>query len=289
MKKSLFKVLSLIMIIVLSMGMLTACQGNKMPSDPKDIIKLILEKSANIKNMDSVSNMEIEMGTSGLNMIIKSEQNMSVFSEPYKAKIDMKMDMAGLGNIDTQMYLGEVDGKHYVFTNLDGWVAEKLDDSMFDEMKEQYNPDAGFDVYLSNVDSFKVVGTEEIDGKETTKLEGLITGQSLKDFIEKTGAMSSLDVKDEISPDMFDNLGDLNITIWIDNEEQIPIKIATDMAAMMKSIIDKVSESQDLSSEELVQIGEISITKCYLEMTYKNINQATEFEIPQEAKDAIGK
>lgn len=287
MKKNLFKVISLLLMMILVVGSITACDANKMPSNPKDIIKLILEKSADIKNMDSVSNMEIEMSTSGLSMTIKSTQDMSVFSEPYKAKIAMTMDMAGLGNLDTEIYLGEVDGKYYTFTNLDGWTAEELDETMFNKAKEQYSSDAGFDVYLSNVDSFKVVGTEEIDGKEVTKLEGTITGQSLKDFIEKTGAMESLDMQ-EIPANMFDELKDLNVAIWIDNVEKLPVKMSADMSDMMQSIMSNLANSE-LGSEELAQLGDLTISKCTMEMTYKNINKATDFEIPQEAKDAISK
>ncbi len=288
MQKKLFKILSLIMVMILVIGSITACDANKMPSEPKDIIKLILQNSAQIKNMDSVTNIEMEMTTSGLSMTIKSEQNMSVFSDPYKAKVDMNMDMAGLGNIETQVYLGEVDSKFYAFTNLDGWAAEELDDSMISKMKEQYSSDAGFDVYLSNVDSFKVVGTEEINGKEATKLEGTITGQSLKDFVEKTGAMDNLDMS-EVPANLFDELEDLNIAIWIDNENKIPVKMTADMAGMMQSIMSNIYESGELESEELSQLGNITISKCLLEMTYKNVNSATDFEIPQEAKDAINK
>lgn len=77
----------------------------------------------------------------------------------------------------------------------------------------------------------------------------------------------------------------MKITLWLDDAKYVPVKIEMDMAEMMSSLIEKAMEEATSQSGSDLDLS-MSISKCLVEITYDKINDAEDFDIPQEALDA---
>ena len=72
------------------------------------------------------------------------------------------------------------------------------------------------------------------------------------------------------------------MTIWVSKKDNYPVKYKMDMTAMMSQMINKLMEQMGDEAQGVT----IEVSKMVMEMEMKNLNAATEFEIPQEARDA---
>ena len=81
---------------------------------------------------------------------------------------------------------------------------------------------------------------------------------------------------------MFQDLGDLPITLWIDEAEYYPVKYEMDMTEMMNSMMSNVLASMGDQAEGVT----MEYTKALISMTCSDYNAAADFTIPDEAKAA---
>ena len=297
MRKGLAAVLSLAMILCL----LTACGagggGEKSATNmtPEEVL------AAASKNMDSLESMsydmDMDMGFAiaipslevDEKLDISSKSEADYIKEPMKMKMTMNMDMGTGEAMDMLMYLVQ-DGDTYItytgIENEDGsfdWVRQVMSD--LPDMS-QYKAEDTMKLYLSSGESFKENGTEEVNGVEAVRYDGVIKGEAMQEVMDSSGMTEQLAAMnlggDE---DLFKNAGDLPISIWIDREQLLPVKYEMDMAAVMQYIMEKALAQQ---LEGLEGTGEMKMTvsKAFVSMTVKNFNGVEDFEIPQEALDA---
>ena len=81
---------------------------------------------------------------------------------------------------------------------------------------------------------------------------------------------------------MIKDLGELPITLWIDETEMYPIKYEMDMTSMMNSLMSGIIESMGDEAAGLT----FEYTKVKMEMTCSDFNAVDEITIPEEAKTA---
>ena len=82
--------------------------------------------------------------------------------------------------------------------------------------------------------------------------------------------------------DMLSGLGDIAVTMWIDEESLYPVRYDMDMTAIMDGLMGKILETAGGEEAGLT----MSIPKMTISMTCSNFNSATDFTIPEEAKNA---
>ncbi|NDO46648.1 DUF6612 family protein [Clostridium sp. MD294] len=254
---------------------------------PEEIVKAAEEKMQEATSVESNMTMDMVMTAEGQTVNMKTNMDMISFTEPMKLKMDMAIDMGEqLGGTQMmQFYADETDGNMTMYINMmDTWYKQVVSE----EQLAQYNTKENLSTYLDSSTNVTEVATEQVNGEDATKYDGVITGSQISEVLKASGALDDLEPMfagtDLDASTLYEDLPDIKMSIWI-NAEQYPVKYEMDMTTMMQGLMDKViaisqQEQQDLSIPFTVDTMKIS-------MTNKNFNNAADFEIPEEAKNAI--
>lgn len=293
------KFLALMMAAVLAMS-LAAC-GESASKDAADSAaesteaavaevdpyEAALEKMSAVTNMDARMVMEMNMtiGADGQEQSIETSTAMDMvyFIDPVRMKIDMTMDMGELGSAAQSVYAEVAEDGTYTMYLYDGtnWMAQSVE--LADV--EQYDARGSM---LANMDSsynYVAAGTEQIDGVNAYKYTGVITGDALNETLLSSGALNSfsaLGIAESQLESMMTDLGEIPVTLWIDEESLYPVRYEVDMSAAMEKLMGNMMGAL---GDQAAGIS-ISISKLNVTMTCSNYNAATDFEIPEEAKAA---
>ncbi len=275
------KLMSLFLAIVMLLSMV-AC-GSTSKAAPEEVIKAAEAKMQEVKNLESekIVNMSVSMGEQSLDL--KTTINMINFIDPMKLKIITTMDMGEeFGGPQTnEFYVDEMDGNTNIYMNImDNWYKQTVSK----EQLAQYDSKESVTTYLDSTTGLKEVGTEQVNGANATRYDGVVTSAKMKEAVKATGTLENLQsIFAGLNIDtetLYDGLSDISVSIWID-EEGYPVKCEMDMTAMGQDLITKlIQASGDTSGAEM------TIDKMTLSFMNKNFNQAAEFEIPEEAKNA---
>lgn len=236
-------------------------------------------KSASM-DMNMIMNMSVKVeGQDAQEMNITTSGKIDMFNDPLKAKMEMSMDMGEMGGKqDIQMYMEQVDGKIISYTGVAGqWGSMEVDASDI----EQYSVKESSELYLNSMSDMKEVGTEQIDGKDAIKIEGVVKGEELKKIIDASGVadnLKSTGVDQATFDKILSSMGDFKMAIWLDADNYM-VKVEEDLTDMMTKVMEKMLEGTE-------QAGQITFTKVEMTATYKNMDQVEDFEIPEEAKNA---
>lgn len=252
-----------------------------------DVYAAAVEKMKDVSSMNGKMHMEMDMNVSadGETQSIQTvtTTNMSCLYDPMRLKMDMNMD-AGDGNaVDMSIYAEEAEDGTYTMYMYDGsqWQSQKVE---LADLK-QYDAASNMTGYMQESYNFQDAGTEQIDGKNARKYTGVMTGDDMREAMMSTGAlnsMSSLGLDESQLETMLKDLGELPITLWIDETELYPVKYEMDMTEMMNSLMSGIMESMG----DQAQGASIEVSKLKMEMTCSDFNAVSEFSIPDEVKEA---
>lgn len=274
-------------IVVLALGTaltlsMAACGGTENKDGSSGDIGTAMEKLNAVSSLDATMVMEMNMGVMGQTMETKTTMNMSCFNDPMKLKADMSMDMGDLGSFDMSMYAA-MDGDTYNMYLFDGtsWTTQAVDMSYL----QQYDAKESMNLYLESGDDYTLEGTEEINGSTANKFTGVIRGEALEEVLAASGATSNLEasVGELDLAGLYSDLGDLEITVWVDQESGYPVRYAMDMTQMLQGMMDKILAA---SAEGTDTSGMLTVDKVNMVMDCFNFNSAADFEIPAEALGA---
>ena len=259
---------------------LTAC-GSGTEKTTGDIATA-LEKINAVKSLDATMVMEMDMSVMGQTVETETTMNMSCFNDPMKLKADMSMDMGEIGSATMNVYAA-MDGDNYTVYLYDGsvWTSETVDMSYL----QQYDAKESMNLYLESGDDYTQEGTEEINGSTANKFTGVIRGDALEEVLAASGATSSLEssVGDLDLSELYSDLGDMPITVWVDQESGYPVRYAMDMTELMQGIMEK---SMAAVGGEGDASAMLTVDKMTVVMDCFNFDNATDFEIPAEALGA---
>ncbi len=286
------KLISLAMVIVM-MFSIAACgggnsggEGGETPQEstaptPEEVVKAAENNMREATSIESNMTMDMAMTSDGQTVNMKTNMDMISFTDPMKLKMDMTMDMGEqLGGTQTiQFYADETDGAMTMYMNMMGnWYKQNVPE----EQLAQYDTKENLSTYLDSSTGFTEAGTEQVNGEDATKYDGVITGSQMNEVLKASGALDDLEPMlagtDLDASTIYEDLPDITMSIWI-NAEQYPVKYEMDMTAMMQGLMDKVMATAQ--QEQALTVDAMKIS-----MTNKNFNNAADFEIPEEAKNA---
>lgn len=296
------KILAFMMTVVLAMS-LAACgddaAGSGTPNDAAgsaeetveaevDPYETALENMKAVTSMDAQMVMEMDMavGADGEEQSMEAVTTMDMvcFTDPVRLKLDMTMDMGEIGSVTQNVYAEAAEDGTYTMYLYDGesWTVQNVENAAV----EQYDARGNM---LANMDSsyhYVAAGTEQVDGANAYKYTGKITGDDLNETMISSGALdsfSSLGIDESQLESMMTDLGEIPVTMWIDEATLYPVKYEMDMTAAMDKLMANMLEAMGDQASGLT----ISIPKLKVFMTCSNFNAATAFEIPEEAKAAV--
>lgn len=290
--KTIKKVAVTTMALAMGVSTVTAC-GTKavsMPQEPKDIVKLANERTAELDSYELNGTAGIAIDMMGQKVDMDMDINAVYFKDPMKLKMDMKMVNNAAEEDDSEkemtvsMYFMKEEDNYAMYMGMeDTWSKTTMskDDENYKELIEML--DKGM---TSTDDSFSDLYTKaETQPKDQTMLELKITGEKLAEEIEKSGVDTSALESSGASMEMIKQLGEIPISMGVDNDNVYWRSVSVDLKDIIQSVFDTIIEQYSSMLGEGQEIS-MSVDKCEMQLTYDKYNKATDFELPEEAKNA---
>ena len=186
----------------------------------------------------------------------------------------------------TEAYLEKEESAYYYYSRLnDGTLWQKQGFAAPDSAQVK-----GLRYIVKGAESFALAGEEEIGGRFAERYDGYLDGEYLSgllklyDVYELLADDFGLQLKDEV----FDNLPDLPVSLWIDRETGMIIHAEADLTA----VAQQIATTQLLETASAVKLDTLGLslrlTGLKLALSLSDFNAADAFSIPAEAKEAWG-
>ena len=262
-----------VMMAVLASG----CGGNQVDTAAAEaLLSQSRETMASVRSMAAEMTMEMDMAMGGESIKTTTLAKIRSQQDPMKMEMEMSMLMSDGTEVEQmQMYAMEMDGHLYTYmSTADTWYAETLE---LGELN-QYNAEENMDLYLEHITDLKSMAQEEVNGIQTTKISGVITGDAMEEAIAGSGlteSAQSMGLTEEMVEEIYSELGDLPISLWIDAEGYV-LKYEMDLTEMMQKVMDESMKALGMTNEE----ASVEIEKTAIIMVCSDFNAVDEIIIP---------
>lgn len=249
-----------------------------------EIFEKAMENTASIKSASYSIGMDMEMSSEGTDFSIATTGNIKMTADPMEYEMTLDMNMGEeIGSMTTTSYLVNEDGKQVLYSGVvyggETFWSKQYDATL--DSFEQYNAMENIEMYLENAESFKENGTDDINGTEAVRYDGTITGESLENAINSTlGDLgTSIDGTDLSASEIFNGIGDLTLSVWIDKETLTVRKYEMDMSEIMSKLFENMSADDE-------SLAGIDVSKVFLSMTVSSYNDIDSITVPDDVKSA---
>lgn len=276
-----------VLALVLALG-LTACGGKDGgDGDAASAMLSARESMQKVSSMSYIYSMEMSMKADGETVEMTVDGTADMTMDPVAAKMTMNMNMLGMSLTGIELYMVQEGSQTVTYTGMDlfgqgekTWTKTTGGGGSTGVSMEQYNAKDSFDLYLKNGANFKAMGTETVQGAPATRYEGVIAKDMLKDTLEKSGSMEQLDsMVDANIDDVLKKVGDISVTMWLDNETGLPVKYVIDMTNFLVSMME-------LAAENAGESADVSADKFVVSMEVTKYNGVGEIKVPQDILDS---
>lgn len=214
-------------------------------------------KMSKLESLHADVEMQIGMGISVLGQDVNADAAVTggadIQRDPERVYVNMNAEVAGFEQ-NMLLYAVGRDGGADVYSSADSGESWTKDSIENDDSSKSSKAD-GKSVFLLLSDSaasFKEYGKEKVNGSDAIRYNGKITSDELKQALEladvKQSLEESLDV--ELDDDVFENLGDVPVSIWIDVKSGMIVRVEMDMSDVMQGLVpvlvDKAMEKTDV-------------------------------------------
>lgn len=270
---------SILAVLTAMMILVSGCGSGMDLAETEALLAQAKETMASVNSMEAVMTMEMDMGMNGEVMETTTLAEIRTQQNPLRMQMELSMLMSDGTEIDQmQMYAMEEDGhlRTYVETE-DTWYAETLE---LDAL-HQYNAEENMDLYLDNITAFHAAGQEKIHDTETTKITGVIAGDAMEEVIAGSGltaSAESMGLTEEMLAEVYAELSDLPISLWIDAEGYVR-QYELDMTEMMQKVMDASMKAVGMAEADI----SVKVEKTLLTMVCSAFNAVGEITMPEEA------
>lgn len=264
-----------IFALALTMAMAVAAVGcgAKESTDVEALLQTANDTMAQVNSMSAQMEMQMDMTyeEESARTVVKSD--MDVVLDPFKTKMTISTTLNDEVLQEYEMYTVQNGDTMDAYMQAAGqWYHEPMASTDI----SQYNTKQNMELYLQNISSFTAAGTEEINGTQTTRIEGVLTGDSMKEAM-KTSGIESISADMGLSADdlltMMDGMEDMPVKLWISAEGYV-MQYELDMTAMMQAVLNNLSGEEE---------NPITISATLMRMTCSNFDGVSDIEIPAEA------
>ncbi len=242
--------------------------------DAETLLKTANETMASVTSYSAEMSVVFDMAMGEEKAATEIVAKMEAMTDPLKLKMDMSTKMNGEELQAYQMYAIQDGESATSYINIGGqWAKQPISTNDL----AQYNAEQNMDLYLKNLSNFSATGSETINGKETTIVEGVLTGDAMKEAMKTSGldsATASLGMTADEVISMIE--GDMPVKLWI-TEDGYVMQYDLDMTKIMESLMSAMSQGQDVG---------LKINTTSIKMTCDNYNAIENIELPPEAQNA---
>ena len=286
--KKMNRFLALAMALVMLLALCACGEGGTrsvITPDFESRMRQAQENMAKLESMHMEMSMDVTMELSVLGqtqpMDMRVYYTMDTQNEPARTKL--VITTSSMGQSQEQVMYTDESGMIYMQIDGRSWQRQSAQgNSQANEMQ----PDQMLQLFLNSAGSFRETGSETINGSKATVYSGVLGGDYVKQVLETTGLGSTLGeaLGTGDAGNLFDNLGEIPMTVAIDDESGLVVRYTMDMAQvmenLMKNLFNSMLTSQGLNGVEI----EIKVSNCMATATLSQFNSVPEIVIPAEAK-----
>ena len=247
-------------------------------------------KMSKLESLHADVEMQIGMGISVLGQDVNADATVTggadIQRDPERVYVNMNAEVAGFEQ-NMLLYAVGRDGGADVYSSADSgesWTKGSVED---DDNSKSSKAD-GKSVFLLLSDSaasFKEYGKEKVNGSDAIRYNGKITSDELKQALEladvKQSLEESLDV--ELDDDVFADLGDVPVSIWIDMKSGMIVRVEMDMSDVMQGLVpvlvDKAMEKTDVGIGVNTKVYDATISITLSEFDAVQVTKPTTLNI----------
>lgn len=316
-----------ILSVVLMMGMVVMLFSGCSAFDTRATRAMMKFIEADSFHLDTTLDVAVNMDFDGEieTSTVTMEASSDIVRYPGKMKTELRMTADGETAMLGCVYFENQKDQLLVYTSnaSDGWdtysiqkdVAESSNQS--ERVSKEFLK-TQFGALLDVAKSFNEVGIENVGNYEATVYAGTITAENLLALVKSADLDNGVLESSGINLNDIDaaKLGNIDIKIWIENENDRLVKAQADFSEILQSIIvtpmeadqedsEPTVEDADIaedeanindSTEEDVYIAspdmnsfnlDISVEKAVLDIVFSSYNEVETFELPVVDEDSI--
>lgn len=318
MKKTISLLLSLILILSLA-----ACMSVKTPqtakSEPEPVVtpeptavptatpaptevpadvaianatKKLAEVKSMHADMELTFDMELSltMGETSQNMPMDINMTfaMDTTSDPEVTRMDVALSAMG-ENMNGVIYVAQEGENTVLYSSDDEGVTWKKQVNPKNASLPQSSQETLDTLVGPNAARFERTGAQEVNGQPATVYTGKVDGKLLQDVLNSTGAAGELTEAmgaDLSAEELLSKLGDIDLTLMIDDATGMPVRLVVDMTNAMKDLMmASLLASMGADSAEALQSAGLSIdvTTVVLDLTMSQFDAVEPIVIPEAA------
>ncbi len=247
-------------------------------------------KMSKLDSLHADIEMQIGMGISLLGQDVNADAAITggadIQRDPERVYVNLMAEVAGFEQNLLFYGVGRDDGFD-VYSSADSgdsWTKDSIEN---DDSSKSSKAD-GKSVFLLLSDSaasFKEYGKEKVNGSDAIRYNGKITSDELRQALELANAKQaleeSLDV--ELDDDVFEDLGDVPVSIWIDVKSGMIVRIEMDMSDVMQGLVpvlvDKAMEKADIGIGVNTKVYEVTVSITLSEFDAVQVTKPTTLNI----------
>ena len=319
------KVLATGLVGVMSMTALVGCGSKdskdsstgdsvKIPSEPIEIAKMATERTAELDSYELNGKLNFDISAAGQTVKATADMNAVYFKDPMKMKMDFDIATEADGkkqDVSVDAYFMKEDDTYVIYAGLGAegqtsWVKMGLDPSesnqkqLIDALDVASKSDSKNteDAWKGMEDCLSL--DKENNTDDATALLVSVTADQIKKAYEEgakadktaaTSAETSLAQVGMTTDDLFEALGTISVNMSVNTDQvywkSIKMDLAKPAQGLIDSIMSKAMKMYGAYAEDVdTSAFEIKISACDFELNYDKYNKASDFEIPDEAKNA---
>lgn len=247
-------------------------------------------KMSKLESLHADVEMQIGMGISVLGQDVNADATVTggadIQRDPERVYVNMNAEVAGFEQ-NMLLYAVGRDGGADVYSSADSGESWTKDSIENDDSSKSSKAD-GKSVFLLLSDSaasFKEYGKEKVNGSDAIRYNGKITSDELKQALEladvKQSLEESLDV--ELDDDVFEDLGDVPVSIWIDVKSGMIVRVEMDMSDVMQGLVpilvDKAMEKTDVGIGVNTKVYDATVSITLSEFDAVQVTKPTTLNI----------
>ena len=254
----------------------------------KQYLTKMEKASKKLKSYEMTQTTSMTMEMNGQSMDMKQTSKQIFFQDPIKSKVVTTSKVTSDGTTQTSksvVYLKETSkGKVYAFASIDGEPYEKEDYTELYKNMSGMSDSLDTSMYSGAKIVKKSVKVNKID---TVQIEAKMDGSAMDEAMQEMGIDSEQLAQLGID---FKSSDPIQITLWINKKNYLPVKMTTDMTAFCDSLYKNMAAAMnemsgmDEESTDETESFSFSCSSAKTTVVYKNCNKATKFNFPDFSK-----
>lgn len=247
-------------------------------------------KMSKLESLHADIEMQIGMGISLLGQDVNADAAITggadIQRDPERVYVNLMAEVAGFEQNLLFYGVGRDDGFD-VYSSVDSGESWTKDSIENDDSSKSSKAD-GKSVFLLLSDSaasFKEYGKEKVNGSDAIRYNGKITSDELRQALELANAKQALEESFdvELDDDVFEDLGDVPVYIWIDVKSGMIVRVEMDMSDVMQGLVpvlaDKAMEKTDVGIGVNTKVYEVTVSITLSEFDAVQVTKPTTLNI----------